>query len=89
MARRNMATESRGFSLAMRYTTIVAFCGTFYAKIFQRGQGPHSGTDHTAQRDVYGRTHYLPSCLVERMAIAVLYLLQINHLGLAGFARLS
>lgn len=56
---------------------------------FNEDRGRVAERIYTAQRDVFGRTHYLPSCLVERVAIAVLYLLQINHLGLAGLARLS
>jgi hypothetical protein len=52
------------------------------------GQASISGTvPDDAVCQGHWRTHYLPSCLVVQMAIAVLYTTNHHLLRLAGFAR--
>jgi hypothetical protein len=53
-----------------------------FAEHFLQGQASIGGTDsYGTVWQGHWRTHYLPSCLVAQMAIAVLYLLRIIITG--------
>ncbi len=71
-----------GWRIALRHIQS-SVATRFMLKIFN-GRRLSETISHGARSRIIWRTHYLPSCLVERMAVAVLYLLQFKHLGLAG-----
>jgi hypothetical protein len=79
--------DSWPLSKATRYTTGCAYAALFMLNMLFKAQSRTAKQTHRNRRRGRRRTHYLSSCRVARMAVAVLCRRGTSHIELAGFAH--